>query len=41
LSRFFILDMQTAHNGHAGYCLATMLQCSYVIGNGDKFLPIL
>ena len=39
MSRFFILDMQTAHNGYAGYCLAKMLQCSYVTVNGNKFPP--
>jgi len=38
---FFISDMQTAHNGYAGYCLAEMLQCSYVTVNGNNFLPTL
>ena len=32
---FFIPDMQTAHNGYAVYCLAKMLQCSYLKFNGD------
>ena len=32
---FFISDMQMAHNGYAGYCLAKMLQCSYLNFNGD------
>ena len=38
---FFILAMRKVHNGYAEYFLAKMLQCSYVIDNGDKFLPIL
>ena len=46
---FFIPDMQTAHNGYAVYCLAKMLQCSYLTFNGNKppvantrpvFLPV-
>ena len=46
---FFILDMQTAHNGYVKYCLAKMLQRSYLIINGSKppvantrqvFLPV-
>ena len=46
---FFIPDMQTAHNGYAVYCLAKMLQCSYLTSNGNKppvantrpvFLPV-
>ena len=35
-SRFFIRDMQTAHNGYAVYCLAKMLQRSYLYSNGNK-----